>query len=110
MHGPSHLLISWFVAEAHGLDSPRDRRIVALSGFAPDIDVLAYAGAIVYFGFDKDLAFENWQAKHKILRRRVIGDCQACGVPHHITGGRIPLVQAVELIAQEFGLDRRGAP
>jgi hypothetical protein len=59
MHGPSHLLISWFVAEAHGLDSPRDRRIVGLSGLAPDIDVLAYAGAIVYYGFDKDLAFEN---------------------------------------------------
>jgi hypothetical protein len=59
MHGPSHLLISRFVAEAHGLDSPRDRRIVALSGLAPDIDVLAYAGAIVYHCFDKDLAFEN---------------------------------------------------
>lgn len=65
MHGASHLLISWFVAEAHGLDSPRDRRIVALSGLAPDIDVLAYAGAIVYYGFDKDLAFENvWQVVH----------------------------------------------
>ena len=65
MHGPSHLIISWFVAEAHGLDSPRERRIVALSGLAPDIDVLSYAGAIVYYGFDKDRAFENvWQIVH----------------------------------------------
>ncbi len=65
MHGPSHLLISWFAAEAAGLRSSRDRRIVALSGLAPDIDVLAYLGAIVYFGLDKELAFEHvWQVVH----------------------------------------------
>ena len=65
MHGPSHLIISWFTAEAAGLRSSRDRRIVALSGLAPDIDVLAYLGAIVYFGFDKELAFEHvWQVVH----------------------------------------------
>ncbi len=65
MQGPSHLIISWFAAEATGLESPRERRIVALSGLAPDIDVLAYLGAIVYFGFDKDLAFEHvWTVVH----------------------------------------------
>ena len=65
MQGPSHLMISWFAAEASGLDSPRDRRIVAWSGLAPDIDVLAYAGALVYYRLDKDLAFENvWQVVH----------------------------------------------
>lgn len=65
MQGPSHLIISWFAAEAAGLKSPRDRRIVALSGLAPDIDVLAYLGGIVYFGFDKNLAFEHvWQIVH----------------------------------------------
>ena len=65
MQGPSHLVISWFAAEAAGLKSPRDRRIVALSGLAPDIDVLAYLGGIVYFGFDKDLAFEHvWEVVH----------------------------------------------
>ncbi len=65
MQGPSHLIISWFAAEAAGLKSPRDRRIVALSGLAPDIDVLAYLGGIVYFGFDKELAFEHvWQVVH----------------------------------------------
>ena len=65
MQGPSHLIISWFVAEAAGLKSPGDRRIVALSGLVPDIDVLAYLGAIIYFGFDKDLAFEHvWQVIH----------------------------------------------
>ena len=58
-------MISWFVAEACGIKSPRDRRIVALSGLAPDIDSLAYVGAIVYFRFDKDLAFEHvWEVVH----------------------------------------------
>ncbi len=65
MQGPSHLIISWFAAKAAGLESPRDRRIVALSGLAPDVDVLAYLGGIVYFGFDKDLAFEHvWEVVH----------------------------------------------
>ncbi|MBI1732169.1 MAG: metal-dependent hydrolase [Gammaproteobacteria bacterium] len=65
MQGPSHLVITWFAAEAAGLESPRERRIVALSGLAPDIDVLAYLAAIVYFGFDKDLAFEHvWEVFH----------------------------------------------
>jgi inner membrane protein len=65
VQGPSHLIISWFAAESVGLKSPRERRIVALSGLAPDIDVLAYLGAIVYFGFDKDLAFEHvWAVVH----------------------------------------------
>lgn len=65
MHGPSHLLISWFGAEAAGVASPRERRIVALSGLAPDVDVLAYLGGIVYFGFDKELALEHvWQVVH----------------------------------------------
>lgn len=45
--------------------SARDRRIVAWAGFAPDVDVLAYAAALAYYGFDKDLAFENvWQLVH----------------------------------------------
>jgi membrane-bound metal-dependent hydrolase YbcI (DUF457 family) len=65
MQGPSHLLLSWYYAEASGLSTPRDRRIVAWSGFAPDVDVLAYAGALAYFRLDKDLAFEHvWQVVH----------------------------------------------
>jgi len=65
MQGPSHLLVSWYFAEAAGLETPRERRIVAWSGLAPDIDVLAYAAALVYYRFDKDLAFENvWQVVH----------------------------------------------
>ncbi|TNF98405.1 MAG: hypothetical protein EP297_08135 [Gammaproteobacteria bacterium] len=65
MHGPSHLLISWFMAESMGLDEPRDRRLIALSGLAPDIDAVAYAGAIVWYGFDKDQAFINvWEVIH----------------------------------------------
>jgi hypothetical protein len=58
-------MISWFAADAVGINSAKDRRIIALSGLAPDIDVLAYLGGIVYFGFDKDLAFEHvWQVVH----------------------------------------------
>lgn len=65
MHGPSHLLLSWFLAEGAGLDFPRDRRLVALSGLALDIDALAYIGAIAWYGFDKDQAFTNvWQPLH----------------------------------------------
>jgi len=65
MQGPSHLMLSWYLAEGAGVESPRDRRIVAWAGFAPDVDVLAYIGAIVWYGFDKDRAFENvWQVIH----------------------------------------------
>lgn len=65
MHGPSHLLLGWFIGESAGLQRPRHRRLVAWAGFAPDFDVLAYLGAIVWFGFDKDRAFgEVWQVIH----------------------------------------------
>lgn len=65
MQGPSHLMISWFFADANRLDSANDRRIVAWSGLAPDIDVLAYIGAILWYGMDKDLAYENvWKVVH----------------------------------------------
>lgn len=65
MQGPSHLMLSWFLADANGLDDANERRIVAWAGLAPDVDVVAYIGAIVWYGFDKDLAFENvWQVVH----------------------------------------------
>jgi membrane-bound metal-dependent hydrolase YbcI (DUF457 family) len=66
VQGPSHLMLSWYFAESAGIASARDRRIVAWSGLAPDVEVLAYAGAIVWYGFDKDRAFENvWQVAHR---------------------------------------------
>lgn len=65
MQGPSHLMLSWFFADASGLDSAQERRIVAWAGLAPDVDVLAYAGAILWYRLDKDLAFEHvWQVVH----------------------------------------------
>jgi inner membrane protein len=65
MQGPSHLAISWAFGEALGLQSARERRIVAWAGLAPDIDVVAYVAAIVYYGFDQERAFENvWQVIH----------------------------------------------
>lgn len=65
MQGPSHLVLSWFLAEASPVDAPRDRRIVAWAGLAPDIDVVAYLGALAYYRLDKDLAFENvWRVVH----------------------------------------------
>jgi hypothetical protein len=58
-------MVSWYFAQAAGVATPRDRRIVAWAGFMPDIDVLAYLGAIVYYRFDKELAFENvWKEVH----------------------------------------------
>jgi hypothetical protein len=65
MQGPSHLVISWGFGEALGLERPRERGIVAWAGLAPDVDVVAYIGAIAYYGFDQEKAFENvWQVIH----------------------------------------------
>ena len=65
MQAPSHLILSWYFAESQNLNSGRDRALVAWAGLAPDIDVLAYLGALLYYRFDKDLAFENvWQQVH----------------------------------------------
>jgi membrane-bound metal-dependent hydrolase YbcI (DUF457 family) len=64
MQGPSHLIISWYFGEAAGLEAARDRRIVAWSGLAPDVDVVAYIGALLYYR-DQGLAFENvWEVVH----------------------------------------------
>lgn len=65
MQGPTHLMASWYFAEASGIDAARDRRIVAWSGLMPDVDVLAYLAALVYYRFDKEAAFENvWKVVH----------------------------------------------
>lgn len=58
-------MISWCFAESAGLRSVRDRCIVAWAGFAPDVDVLAYIGALLYYRLDQELAFENvWRVVH----------------------------------------------
>ena len=65
MQGPAHLVVSWFTAESCGFDNPRSRRIIALAGLSPDFDVIAYIAAYVYFGFDRNLAYENvWVTVH----------------------------------------------
>ena len=65
MQGPSHLVLSWCFAESIGLRAARDRIIVAWAGLAPDADVLAYIGALVYYRLDQGLAFENvWRVVH----------------------------------------------
>lgn len=51
MQGPSHLVLSWGFAEALGVRTARDRIIVAWVGLAPDVDVLAYVGALIYYRF-----------------------------------------------------------
>ena len=80
MQGPGHLALSWFVGEACGLDSRRDRRIVGLAGLAPDADVLAYIGAYVVFGFDIDRAYhEVWIVVHHYYTHG-IGFAVATGV------------------------------
>ncbi len=65
MQGPAHLVLSWFTAESCGFDEPRSRRIIALAGLSPDFDVVAYVGAYLYFGFDRNRAYEEvWQTVH----------------------------------------------
>jgi len=65
MQGPTHLMVSWYFAEATRAPTARDRRIVAWAGLMPDVDVLAYLAALVYYRFDKELAFENvWKEVH----------------------------------------------
>lgn len=65
MQGPTHLMVSWYFAEASDVEASRDRRIVAWAGLMPDIDVVAYLGALVHYRFDKELAFENvWKEVH----------------------------------------------
>jgi len=65
MQGPTHLMVSWYFAEATRVATARDRRIVAWAGLMPDVDVLAYLAALVYYRFDKELAFENvWKEVH----------------------------------------------
>jgi hypothetical protein len=107
MQGPSHLIISWFVAEACEVKSPRERRIVALSGLAPDIDVLGYVGAIVYFGFDKDLAFEHvWEVIHHRYTHG-LGFVVLTGIVAFMAATRFPVLEfrrGNEVVA---GLSRR---
>jgi membrane-bound metal-dependent hydrolase YbcI (DUF457 family) len=65
VQGPSHLILSWAFAESVGVRSARNRAIVAWAGLAPDGDVLAYVGALLYYRLDQGLAFENvWQVVH----------------------------------------------
>ena len=65
MQGPAHLVLSWFTAESCGFDEPRSRRIIVLAGLSPDFDVVAYVGAYLYFGFDRNRAYEEvWQTVH----------------------------------------------
>ena len=67
MQGPSHLALSWFLADASGIEQPRERRIVAWAGLSPDVDVLAYLAALVWYRGDKDAAFENvWKVVHHV--------------------------------------------
>ena len=65
MQGPAHLVLSWFTAESCGFEEPRSRRIIGLPGLSPDFDVIAYVGAYVYFGFDRNRAYEEvWKTVH----------------------------------------------
>lgn len=89
MQGPSHLVISWFYAEASSLEQPRDRRIVAWAGLAPDVDVLAYIAALLYYRFDKELAFENvWRVVHHRYTHGLAFVALTGAVAYWLAGGR----------------------
>lgn len=48
MHFAQHIIISWFAAEASGIDNLTEKRMVTFAGVLPDIDVLPYAAGIGY--------------------------------------------------------------
>lgn len=88
MQGPSHLLVGWYFADALRFETPRERRIVAWSSVAPDVDVIAYGAAILWYRLDKDLAFEKvWSVIHHrythglafVLATGVVAWCLARG-------------------------------
>jgi hypothetical protein len=64
VQGACHLILGWSIGEAAGLPTARLRRLVGLSGLMCDIDSLAYAGAMVFYGFDLDRASEVHGAIH----------------------------------------------
>lgn len=64
MHAVSHLLLSWFFADAMGVEEPRERRFIAWMGVAPDIDSLAYVGAYFYYHFNIIPVFSIHRAVH----------------------------------------------
>lgn len=89
MQGPSHLVISWFYGEASGLEQARDRRIVAWAGLAPDVDVLAYVAALIYYRLDKELAFENvWRVVHHRYTHGLAFVALTGAVAFALAGGR----------------------
>ena len=109
-------MVSWYFAEAADVAKPRDRRIVAWAGFLPDIDVLAYLGALVYYRFDKELAFENvWKEVHHkythnlafvLLTGAIAYSLASTGTPRH--KARIATLATVACALHNF-LDVVGA-
>jgi len=64
MQGPAHLGISWLLGVSGGARDRRDRRIVGLAGLVPDIDVIVYPLAYVFFLGDLDRAFGIYTNVH----------------------------------------------
>ena len=64
----THLLISWSVANACGLDK-KDRTLVTLAGIAPDIDG---AGLVLdVLGHDHGRSLEWWSTYHHVLGHNI---------------------------------------
>lgn len=64
MQGPAHIGVGWLLGEIAGLKARRDRRIVGLAGIAPDIDVIIYPLAYIFYLGDLDAAFAVYAALH----------------------------------------------
>lgn len=59
VHFAQHLILSWFIGEGAGLDDVNDRRIVALAGVVPDLDVIPYVGAAAYNYFGEGMPLRD---------------------------------------------------
>jgi membrane-bound metal-dependent hydrolase YbcI (DUF457 family) len=64
VQGPAHLAIGWLIGERAGLAARRDRRLVGLAGLVPDVDVLVYPLAYLWYGADIDRAYAVYALVH----------------------------------------------
>lgn len=68
----THLLASWIVA-AKTTDNPRDCRLVALAGLAPDLDGLGLVADVIRNAVNHTESFRYYQTYHHYLLHGITG-------------------------------------
>lgn len=70
MHPSTHLLLGWLTAEAGGLDTRRDRALVAVAGIIPDVDGVGMIAEVATRGTDHPLLW--WSNYHHLLAHNAL--------------------------------------